>query len=289
MSNNGATSVAVITGALTAPEMLGKIRQAMLQGVDEQRFMRTAITAIENTPTLLDADRASLYTAVLRAAQDGLLPDRREGALVAFTLKDGRKMVQWMPMFYGLRKRLMKCGITLEAHVVYAADEFTVELGDHAHIHHKPASLGSPRGEMIGAYAIARTKHGEVMREIMTRDEIEAVHAQSRAKDSLMWTSFAAEAWRKTVGRRLCKAIPALDDSIDEMLKESDQEFEYESSAPLATPEMPPPKTQAPKQRARSLQRVVEAEKVDRSGDIPQGGPGAPPQDDVPPGDFDDF
>lgn len=275
--------VTVLTAALTHPEMLGKIRQAMLQGVDEQRFMRTALTAIENTPSLLDADRASLYTAVLRAAQDGLLPDRREGALVAFKDKNGRKIVQWMPMFYGLRKRLMKCRILLEAHVVYEKDDFSVSLGDNPHIEHLPARMGEPRGAMIGAYAIARTADGQHLREIMSADEIEAVHNQSRAKDSLMWTEFKAEAWRKTVGRRLCKSIPALDDGVSDMIKRSDEEFEYEEPQATVT-EVPKESKAPPAKRARSLQRVVEAERTE---------PAAQPLDDkipdAPPGEFDDY
>jgi recombination protein RecT len=283
MSNNGTNNaLTVVVGALSAPEMRVKISQALLQGVDESRFLRTALTAIENTPSLLDADRASLYTAVIRAAQDGLLPDRREGALVAFEGKDGRKMVQWMPMFFGLRKRLHKCGILLEAQVVYEHDEFSVELGDQPRIVHRPKLTGD-RGAMICAYAIATTTDGQKLREIMTADEIEAVHKQSRAADSLMWKAFTAEAWRKTVGRRLCKAIPALDDGVTDMLKRSDEEFSYEPEPPSA-PEMPatmPRQVQANK-RARALQRVVEAEKV---------GAPPPPTDKVPAerNEFDDY
>jgi len=255
------TALAPVEAVIAAPEMRAKIKQALMIGVDEERFVRTALTAIAGNPSLLECDRASLYTAVIRAAQDGLLPDGREGAFVPFKNKDGSaKRVQWMPMIYGLRKRLMKCGIILEAHVIHANDEFRVELGDEPKIVHVPA-FGKDRGEMIGAYAIATTLEGQKMREVMDASQIEAVRKQSKAADSLMWTQFKSEAWRKTVARRLCKAIPALDDSVQDMFKRDDAEtFDYSESGPIPVPGSQPPGASPPR-RPRALQRVVDADK----------------------------
>lgn len=260
--NANTTALATVCNTLASAEMRGKIHQAMLAGVDEDRFIRTALTAIQTSPQLAEADRNSLYNAVLKSAQDGLLPDGKEGALVVFNtkVKDSRgehweKRVQWMPMFYGLRKRLAKSGVLLDANVVHANDEFTYELGDDPKIVHKPPALGKERGNMIGAYAIARLKDGTVMREIMDGAQIEAVRGQSRAKDSLMWTTFKSEAWRKTVGRRLTKAIPTLDDSVQEMLKRDDETFQFEENV---TAEEQPATPAEPKRRSRTLEAVVE-------------------------------
>jgi len=252
MSTAPNNALATICNTIASPEMTTKIKQALLSGVDEERFIRTALTAIQTTPSLLEVDRSSLYNAVLRAAQDGLLPDGREGALVPFKEKaTGRKVVQWMPMFFGLRKRLAKCQILLEAYVVHENDRFEVVLGDEPKIVHVPTQLGKDAGEMIGAYAIARTADGQVMREVMDKAQIEAVRKQSRAADSLMWTQFTGEAWRKTVGRRLCKAIPALDDGVQDLLKRDDEQYSFEHE--------PVPKEIAPepKKRPRALQAVV--------------------------------
>lgn len=252
--NGTGKSLQVVCQTLASEEMGGKIGQALLAGVDRARFIRTTLTAIQTNPSLVECDKGSLYNAVLRAAQDGLLPDGREGALVPFKGK-----CQWMPMAYGIRKRLAKCKILVEAHVVYSNDEFQVSLGDEPHIHHIPGPLDAVRGEMIGAYAIATTADGQKLREIMTKDQIEAVQKQSRAADSLMWTQFKSEAWRKTVLRRLAKAIPALDDSVDDMLKRDDEQYAFnEATDGAAMPETP--KEAAKPKRSRALQTVVDAQ-----------------------------
>ena len=45
-----------------------------------ERFMRVVLTAAQNNPDLVRADRPSFFNACMKAAQDGLLPDGREGA-----------------------------------------------------------------------------------------------------------------------------------------------------------------------------------------------------------------
>ena len=48
------------------------------------KFMRVVLTAVQTNPDLQRADPRSFWNACMRAAQDGLLPDGREGALVPF-------------------------------------------------------------------------------------------------------------------------------------------------------------------------------------------------------------
>src|SRR3546814_20446644 len=85
----------------------------------------------------------------MKAAQDGLLPDGREGAIVPFKGK-----ASWMPMVAGIMKKVRNSGEIADwnAHAVYENDEFDYLLGDDQRIYHKP-TMGDP-GQVVGAYSI---------------------------------------------------------------------------------------------------------------------------------------
>ena len=182
------------------------------QHIGKQRFINSAIAAVKQTPDLLTATARSLFAAITKSAQDGLLPDGREGVITLYKEKQGDawvKVAQWNPMTFGLRKRARELdGVIVNAQVVHEHDRFIRHEGDEPHIEHHPAPLGQPRGPMIGAYAIIRNDSHILHREVMDAAQIEAVRAQSKAPDSLMWKKFTEEAWRKTVIRRAMKSVP---------------------------------------------------------------------------------
>lgn len=207
----------------TLTRMESEFKAALPPQIPVERFIRTTLTAVQMNPDLLDTDRRSLLAGCMKAAQDGLLVDGREAALVIFKTKNG-PMVQYMPMLGGILKKLRNSGelSSIAAHVVYENDQFEYELGDNEAIKHKPF-LGRDRGKMIAAYAIAKTKDGSVWREVMSAAEIDAVRNVSRAKDFGPWSGpFASEMWRKTVLRRLAKRLPSSAD-VDQVF-ESDNE-----------------------------------------------------------------
>lgn len=174
----------------------------------KEKFLTAALAAARNEPKIMLAERRSVFIALIMAAQDGLLPDGREGVITLFNTK-GVIIAQWNPMIYGLRKRARELdGIIIDAQVVYEADDFAVEFGDNPRITHH-LKFGKDRGAGIGAYAVFHHPgQGILHREVMSRDEIDATKAQSRAKNSLMWTRFWTEGWRKTVARRGIKTVP---------------------------------------------------------------------------------
>jgi len=195
----------------TVQRMGVEFRAALPPQIPVERFIRTTITAVQMSPQLLDADRRSLLAACMRAAQDGLLPDGREAALVIFKSKGGTPTVQYMPMVGGLFKKARNSGeiASIGAHVVYERDAFDYVLGDDEKIDHKPF-LGADRGKPIAAYAIAKTKDGAIYREVMSHADIEKVRAVSRAKsDDSPWSNWWDEMARKTVFRRLAKRLPS--------------------------------------------------------------------------------
>lgn len=231
-----ANPVAVIRQNLA--QMEPEFKAALPPHIPVDRFKRVALTAIQNTPALANADRRSLFGAFVKLAQDGLLPDGREAAVVMF----GNK-AQAMPMIGGILKRIRQSGevARVSAHVVYENDQFKVSYGFDEDVEHIPPSLDKPRGKPIGAYATAVLKEGSKLLEVMSLEEIEQVRNVSRAAKNGPWVAWWSEMARKSVMRRLSKRLPMSTDieeqifSRDETLQidaEAVHEVSHESEAP---------------------------------------------------------
>ena len=209
-------------------KMQGEIASALPPHIPVERFMRVVLTAVNGNPDLIRADRRSLFESAMKAAQDGLLPDGRDGAFVMF----GQK-VTWMPMISGILKKVRNSGdlLSIAAHVAYDKDEFTYLLGDDEKIEHKPSL--SDRGKPMLVYAIAKTKDGGIYREIMTVEAVEKVRAVSKAAKSGPWVSWWDEMARKTVLRRLAKRLPMSSD-LDDLIRRDDDLYEFGQDQPKA-------------------------------------------------------
>jgi recombination protein RecT len=208
---------------------------ALPQHIPLDRFKRVALTAINKNPDLLKADKRALMGAFTMAAQDGLLPDGREGAIVMFG-----QTPQWMPMVYGIIKKMRNSGelASISAHAVFAKDHFKYVLGDDERIEHEP-TLNEDRGSMIAVYATAKLKDGTVQREVMMRADVEKVRNASRAKNGGPWKDWYEEMARKTVVRRLAKYLP-MSTEVEQVLRRDDVLYATSSSTALpASPERP--------------------------------------------------
>jgi recombination protein RecT len=210
----------------------GEFQSALPAHIPVGLFKRVVMTAIQNNPDLLAVDRRSLFNSAMRAAQDGLLPDGREGAMVVYRGKTGQ-IAQWMPMISGIRKKVRNSGeiATWDAHVVYERDVFKYQLGDKPFIHHEP-TMGE-RGSVIGAYSIAVLKTGEMSREVMSVSEIEAVRKRSRASGNGPWVTDYAEMCRKTVARRHSKVLPMSTD-LDDLIRRDDELYDMAGAGDAA-------------------------------------------------------
>lgn len=198
--------------------MRNQFALALPEHVTPERYVRVVVTAIQSNPTLQKADRESLLGAALKCAQDGLLPDGREAALVVYGTK-----VAYLPMIAGVLAKVRRSGelLTIAAHVVHEKDAFTYVLGDQESIEHRPL-LDGPRGKPIAAYAIAKTKDGGIYREVMSIEEIERVRQVSKAKNDGPWVGWWGEMARKTVLRRLAKRLPMSTDLLQVFQRDDD-------------------------------------------------------------------
>jgi recombination protein RecT len=204
-----------------------QFKMALPPQISPEKFIRVVMTAIQQNPKLIE-NRVGLYGAAMKCAQDGLLPDGKEAALVPYGAT-----IQYLPMIGGILKKVRNSGelATISAHVVYERDEFTYELGDNERIIHKPM-LGAERGKPILTYAIAKTKDGGIYREIMSEAQVQAVRNVSAAKNGGPWTGdFADEMRRKTVLRRLSKRLPMSTD-LEQVIQRDDELYDFSDAAP---------------------------------------------------------
>lgn len=221
MSTKAISPVDELKGSIQ--KMDSQFKAALPPHIPVEKFTRVLMTAISQTPALAECTRPSIFAACMRAAQDGLLPDGREGAIVSYNSKMG-KQAQWMSMVSGIMKKVRNSGdiSTWAVHIVKENDEFLYELGDEERITHRPPV--SNRGKTIAVYSIVTMKDGEKSREIMGLDEIEAIRQRSRSKDSGPWITDFDEMAKKTVIRRHSKRLPMSTD-IEDTIRRDDELF----------------------------------------------------------------
>lgn len=254
--------------------MSPQIAASLPPGVDPKRFTRVAMNAIQNMPELLDpqVDRQSVYNACLRGAQLGLMPDKREGAIVIVNEKrkgpNGQdiwvKVAQFRDMIGGLRKLAAEFGFDLVARSVYENDLFDYEQGDDECIAHKPPRLGEERGKLRGAYAIAtRLKDGQKYRLVMDMAQINK--RRDVAQTKAVWDKWPAEMGEKTVARSLFKVLPLTDEASDETVERfnrlvtGEDEIETFAAEVAQQPTAAAAAAPAGPRRPRGLQAVAEA------------------------------
>jgi recombinational DNA repair protein RecT len=262
-----ANAVAVIATTLLTPEFAGKISSALPANVTQARFMSAAIAAVRNFREINECDRNSVYNAVLDAARAGLLPDGKQGALVAFNTKqpDGSyaKKAQFLPMVAGVIHQLGNAGINAFAVSVYENDICEIMNDENGqHLRHVPKVFGD-RGKRVGAVAAAKTSNGGTYVEAIDMPELDRIRAASKQKDKQgnpagIWLAWPERMEQKSALHRLARRIPKPDGFVMAPEPEEDDAIEVEAAA--ATPavvETPAPKQQA--KRPSALQAVVDA------------------------------
>ncbi|WP_420137858.1 recombinase RecT [Sphingomonas sp.] len=246
-----------------------QFKMALPAHIKPDQFQRTIITAVQSDPELLRADRQSLLLACMKAAQDGLLPDKREAALVIFkeNKKDAagqwvsRLLVQYMPMVYGLRKKILQSRevTDIKAAVVYrrevAEGFFIYEEGTESVLRHKPmldlTEEDATDSNIVAAYSMATYKDGSKSYEVMRRFEVDKVREKSQTgatrdkrgnprTPSGPWVEWYPEQAKKTVMRRHSKTLPMSGDLIDVEARD-DAIYAASTANVLSATEVAPP------------------------------------------------
>ena len=197
-----------------------------------------AIQQMEANDYLLSVamgNRQSVINAVTNVAAIGisLNPARKQAYLVP---RD--KKVCLDISYIGLIDLATQSGsvVWVKAELVYENDEF--QMGEPGQ---KPEHLFNPfskqRGEVIGAYVVAKTPSGEYLCDAMSIDEINAIRDRSsawkayKAKNvTCPWVTDPGEMQKKTVIKRAAKMWPKndrLNQAIQHLNVELDEGLEF--------------------------------------------------------------
>ena len=182
-----------------------EIAKALPSVLTPERFSRIATTAVTQNPALASCTPQSFIGAMLTAASMGLEVNSPLGH--AYLIPYGNNC-QFQLGYRGMIELAHRSGDikSIEAHVVYAGDEFDFEFGLEPKLKHKPAK--KDRGDATWVYAVYRTKDDGYGFEVMSVEDINRHRAKySKAKKS-PWDSEWEGMAKKTVLKRVLKYAP---------------------------------------------------------------------------------
>lgn len=179
------------------------------QGVKPEAIVRFALMdmAGDKGAKLRECTPQSIYLGLLACAVTGLEPGALRGEAYLVPYKNKVVMeATFMPGWRGLVKQARRSReITgIGSQVVFERDTFDLDLGTANSVIHKPALRD--RGEVIGAYAIARLSGGGSEIEWMDILDLEAV--RKAGSNGPAWQDWEDQMYRKAPIRRLCKRLP---------------------------------------------------------------------------------
>ena len=195
--------------------MQGEIAKALPSVITPERFTRIVLSAISTNPKLAECTPQSFLGAMMTSAQLGCEVNTPLGQAYLIPRWNSKKQCNECSFqlgYKGLIDLAYRSGevTMIGAHVVYANDEFTYELGLEPVLKHKPAITN--RGEPIYVYAMFRTKDGGYGFECMSMDDIRN-HAKQYSDAykkgySSPWITNFEEMAKKTVLKKVLKYAP---------------------------------------------------------------------------------
>jgi len=185
--------------------LLAKLTPAMASTyLTPERVMNLAVSAFMRSEELRACNMLSIVNSVALATQLGLECNTPLGHAYLIPYK---KVCTMQPGYRGLIHLALQSprAHSVDAHVVYAADDFDYQYGSERFLHHKPARKGD-RGEWQAAYSILdyRGKADTPTFLVMGRTEIEELRKKSSQTDKV-WSQWADEMRRKTPTKRMLK------------------------------------------------------------------------------------
>lgn len=198
-----------------------EIKKALPSVMTPERFTRMALSALNTTPKLKECTQMSFLAALMNAAQLGLEPNTSLGQAYLIPYKNkGVLECQFQIGYKGLvdlvyRNEMVQ---TIQAHCVYANDEFDYELGLNPGLVHKPAL--KDRGEPVLFYAMFRLQNGGCGFEVMSKEDVDQYaqkYSQGINSAYSPWKTNYEEMAKKTVIKRVLKYAPLKTDFIRAM------------------------------------------------------------------------
>ena len=221
-----------LTSNMSIPDIvkaLGpELKKALPSVLTPERFIRIALSALNNTPQLKQCTPMSFISALLNAAQLGLEPNSPLGQAYLIPYKNkGQLEVQFQIGYKGLIDLAYRNGQmqTIQAQVVYENDLFEYEYGLNPILVHRPAF--SDRGEPIYFYGLFKTVNGGFGFSVMSKadmDNFASTYSKALGTSYSPWKTSYEEMAKKTVIKQALKYAPIKTDfqralSTDETIK----------------------------------------------------------------------
>jgi len=210
-----------------------QFKMALPKHIPPERFFRVVMTAVQMNPDLIACERPSLFLSALKCAQDGLLPDGREAALVPFKTK-----VQYLIMYGGLLKRFRNSGNFrwIGTGIVYEGDEFQYWVDEFGpHFKHIPKYDDNSNKKIVCVYAAATTKDNAPFIQPLSMADINKRRNMSRGtRDDAPWKQWWAEMAQKTAIRVLSRYLPMSSD-LDDLVRKDDELYDFEDESEAVT------------------------------------------------------
>ena len=189
-----------------------QIKRALPSIITPERFVRMAISAVNNTPALAECSQMSVLAALMNAAQLGLEPNTPLGQayLIPYKSKNGMEC-QFQIGYKGLLELVYRNEQVqiIQAQSVYENDYFEYELGLNPKLIHKP-ELGN-RGEVKLFYAFFKLVNGGFAFEVMSKTAMESyarTYSKAFASGFSPWSTNFEDMAKKTVIKRVLKYAP---------------------------------------------------------------------------------
>ena len=208
---------------------LTNVKDALPANFNIPRFVQNSLALLNGNDTLVKFNKqygsAQIKTGLMRAAYLGLDALNSECYLIPYG-----STINFVTSYTGMMKMVKKYSqnkvkrITVD--ILHEGDDIAASIEDgkkRLSMRINPLS----KNPVIGAVAQCIFDDGDVEYEVMQIDELKAVRNQSKAKNSLAWSTFTEEMYKKVVIRRLCKRITL--DLDSDIIREFDSGIELET------------------------------------------------------------
>jgi len=231
------------------------IAQLIPKHLNPERLMKVLLNSIYKTPALQDCTPSSLLQCALTSAELGLEPG---GALGHAYLVPYKTTCTFIIGYRGLIELMRRSGqlASIRAVVVHERDRFSYREGIDQVIDHEPHLEGEP-GPLRFVYAVARLKDGSVQCEFMTKAQVDAIRARSRASGSGPWVTDYEEMAKKTVIRRIAKVLPLSSEAVEKALEHDNDDYVDGAVSSVTEAALAAPDAQAEAKAAIRRQRAL--------------------------------
>lgn len=201
-------------------KLLTDKQEAMPSNFNKTRFLQNCMTVLQDVKDIEKADAKSVARTLLKGAFLGLDFFNKECYAIIYG-----NVVEFMTDYKG-EVKLAKMYSTIPVKEIYAkvvkeGDDFSEEIiGGKQSINFKPLPFND--GAILGAFAVVVYKDGSMNYDTMSLKDIEHIkeNFSKKSKDkgefSAAWRVTPGEMYKKTVLRRLCKAIDLNFDTIEQ-------------------------------------------------------------------------